>query len=82
MVAADVDVVGGVARLDVELARRLGHLLQHPVGVEEDVVALDLLARGAEQVERLGLQELDPISLTIRRHPRSSVAIESSERIS
>ena len=35
-VAADVDGVGRVAGLDVELARRLRDLLEHEVGVEED----------------------------------------------
>ena len=46
-VAADVDGVGGVARLYVELAGRLRDLLEDPLGVEEDLVLLDLLARRA-----------------------------------
>ena len=43
-VAADVHGVGRVAGLDVELARRLGHLLEDEVGVEEDGVVLHPLA--------------------------------------
>ena len=42
----------GVAGLEVELPRRLGDLLEHEVGVEEDGVVLDPLPGGAEQVER------------------------------
>ena len=59
VVAADVHVVGVVARLDVELPWRLGDLLQDEVGVEEDLLALDLLAGGTEQLDSLGLHELD-----------------------
>ena len=59
VVAADVHVVGVVAGLDVELPRRLGHLREDPLGVELDVVAVDLLPRGAEQLDRLRLHELD-----------------------
>ena len=58
-VAADVHGVGGVAGLEVELPRRLGHLLEHEVGVEEDRVVLDPLAGLAEQVERPVVHELD-----------------------
>ena len=58
-VAADVDVVLGVAGLDVELPRRLRHLLQHEVGVEEDRVVLDPLPGLAEQLERAVVHELD-----------------------
>ena len=47
-----------VAGLDVELARRLGDLLEHEVGVEEDRVVLDLLPGLAEQVERPLVHEL------------------------
>ena len=60
MVAADVDVVRVVARLHVELARHLRDLLEDELRVEEDRVVLDALARLAEQVERLGLHELNP----------------------
>ncbi len=58
LVAADVHGVGRVAGLHVELARRLGHLLQHELRVEPDDVVLDLLARPAEQLHRLRLGEL------------------------
>jgi hypothetical protein len=58
-VAADVHRVGRVARLQVELARRLRHLLEHEVGIEEDRVALDLLPGLAEQLERALVHELD-----------------------
>ena len=34
-----------------ELARGLGDLLEHELGVEEDGVVLDPLARGPEQVQ-------------------------------
>ena len=60
MVAADVDGPVGVARDELELARRLGHLLQDEVGVELDqVVALDGLAGGASKrlVQVMGLRE-------------------------
>ena len=59
MVAADVDGLLRVARLQVELARRLGDLLEHELGVEEDLLALDLLAGRAEVLDRLGQHELD-----------------------
>ena len=40
--------------------RRLGHLLEHEVGVElDEVVALDRLAGRPEQLDRLGQHELD-----------------------
>jgi hypothetical protein len=58
-VAADVHVVLGVARVDVELLRRLGDLLEDEVGVEEDGVLLDALSRLAEQLERAFGHELD-----------------------
>jgi hypothetical protein len=44
--------VGGVARLYVELARRLGDLLEDPLGVQEHGLSLDALAGRAEQVQR------------------------------
>jgi hypothetical protein len=59
VVAADVDAVRRVARPDVELARRLGDLLEDELGVELDVVAVDLLPRLAELLERVLEQELD-----------------------
>ena len=50
-----------VARLELELARRLGDLLEDELGVEADaVLVLDDLAGGAQQLDRLGQQELDP----------------------
>ena len=50
-----------VARLELELARRLGDLLEDELGVEADaVLVLDDLARVREQLDRLGEQELDP----------------------
>ena len=60
MVAADVHAALGVARLQVELARRLRDLLEDELGVElDEVLALDRLARRAEQLDRFGEQELD-----------------------
>jgi hypothetical protein len=59
VVAADVHGPVGVAGGEVELARRLGDLLEHELGVEEDLVVLDLLARGAEVLDRLWKHELD-----------------------
>ncbi len=59
VVAADVHVVGGVARLDVELAGGLGHLGHDEVRVELDGLAVDALAGGPEELDRLGLDELD-----------------------
>ena len=56
-----MDALLGVARLQVELARRLGHLLEHELGVEDHaILAVDLLAGGAEGLDRLVEQELDP----------------------
>ncbi len=60
MVPADVDAALGVARLEVELGRRLRHLLEDPVGVEADQLAVHLLAGALEDLDRLGVQELDP----------------------
>ena len=53
VLAADVDVVGRVARLEVELARRLRDLLEDPVRVELDELALDLLAGRLEESDGL-----------------------------
>ena len=59
VVAADVDAALGVARLQVELARRLGDLLEHEVGIEDHLLVLDGHARLAEGVERVVVEELD-----------------------
>ena len=59
VLAADVDVPLGVPRLQLELARRLGDLLEDPVRVELHELALDLLPGGLERRERLGVQEVD-----------------------
>ena len=50
VVAADVHGVGRVPGLHVELPRRLGHLLEHELRVEEDHLAVDLLPGLAEQL--------------------------------
>ena len=61
VVAADVRVVGRVAGLQLELAGRLGHLLEDELGVEADaVLVLHDLAGAAQELDRLGQQELDP----------------------
>ena len=57
-VVADVHVVGGIARLHLEVARCLGHLLEDEVGVQPDVVAFRPHALLGEQLDRLGQQEL------------------------
>ena len=60
MLAAEVDALLGVARLQVELARGLGHLLEHELRVEDHAIAVDdLLAGGPEGLDRLVEQELD-----------------------
>ena len=60
VVAADVRGVGRVARLQLELRGRLGHLLEDPLGVEaHPVLLLDDLPGVAQQLDRLGQQELD-----------------------
>ena len=86
VLAADVDVVRRVARLQVELARRLRDLLEDPVGIELDELPLDLLPRRLEQrrrrLVRLDVPKSMPSSLTMRRQPRSSSCIEYSSRIS
>ena len=53
-------VRSGLRACSVELARGLRHLLEDPVGVELHELALDLLARLLEVLERLLVQELDP----------------------
>jgi hypothetical protein len=60
VLATDVDRALAVARLQVELARRLGDLIEHELGIEDHLLAVDLLARGAELLDRLVEQELDP----------------------
>ena len=69
-VAADVDVVLGVAGLDVELARRLGDLLEDELGVEEDRSAPRPSGRprGTASSAR-SLSNSTPISVTSRRQP-------------
>ena len=75
-VVADVHVVGRIARLHVEVARCLGHLLEDEVGVQPDVVALRPHARLGEQLDRLGQQELhselahDPLPAALERLDR------------
>ena len=49
----------GCAPDEVELARRLGDLLEDELGVEEHLVAVDLLTRRAEVLDGLGQHELD-----------------------
>ena len=58
VIAADVHAVRRVARLHVELPRRLRDLLEHEVRVELDVLALDGLPVRAEDLERAIVVEL------------------------
>ena len=60
MVPADVDRAFRVPRLEVELGRRFRDLLEDPVRVETDELALDLLAGTLEDLDRLRVEELDP----------------------
>ena len=60
MVPADVDGALGVARLEVELRRRLRDLFEDPVGIEADELAFDFLAGALEDLECVGVEELDP----------------------
>jgi hypothetical protein len=54
VLAADVDRLIRVARPDVELARGLGDLLEHPLRVEVDAVAvLDPLPGAPEDLDRV-----------------------------
>jgi hypothetical protein len=82
VVAADVHVFRRVARLHVELARRLGDLLEDPVGVELDELALDLLAGARNSSSASGFMNSTPSSETMRRQPRSSDGHRVLERIS
>jgi hypothetical protein len=59
VVAADVHTMGRVPGLHVELAGRLGHLLEHELRVEVDHLPVHPLARLGEQLDRLRLGELD-----------------------
>jgi len=59
-VAADVQVVLGVAGAHVELARGPGHLLEQEVRVEAHHGVLYLAPRRSEEVEGAGMVELDP----------------------
>jgi hypothetical protein len=76
-VTADVDAVLGVAGLDVELAGRLGHLLEDEVGVEEDRLVLHLLAVRPEQLDGAGVGELD----ADLAHQPSPPAVEGGHRL-
>ena len=61
VVAADVRGVRRVARLELELLRRLRDLLEDELGVKPDaVLVLDDLAGRAQDLDGLGQQELDP----------------------
>jgi hypothetical protein len=60
VVASDVHGVLRVARLEIELGRRLRNLLEHELGIELDDRALDDLPGLAELRERVGEEELDP----------------------
>ena len=72
-----------VAGLHVELAGRLGHLLEHELRVELDHVAVHLLpGLGGTARPPPAWRTGSPISETIRRQPRSSTAIASADRIS
>ena len=58
-VAADVHAALRVARLQVELARRLRDLLEDPVWVELHELPVDVLTGIAQGVDRLVVQEVD-----------------------
>ena len=72
--AAEGQVVLGVAGPQVELPRRLGHLREHPVGVEVHDLALDALAGPVSRARASGCMNSTPISLTSRCQPRSMVS--------
>jgi hypothetical protein len=57
---AESDAVLGVAGLEVERRRRQRDLLEHELRVEEHDLALDALARGPQQGDRLPVVERDP----------------------
>ena len=78
VVAADGQRLGRVAGLQLELAGRLGDLLEDELGVEADaVLILDGLAGRAQQLDGLGEQELDS---DLRDDP-APAAIEHIERV-
>ncbi len=78
VVAADVRGIGGVARLQLELPRRLGDLLEDELGVEADpVLVLDDLSGAAQQLDRLWQQELDPEL----GHDPSPAPVERRDRV-
>ena len=73
VLAADVHAPLGVARLQVELARRLRHLLEDPVGVELDELPLDRPGPPWRKSScASSCWKSTPSSQTIRRQPRSS----------
>jgi len=83
VIATDVGALVRVARLELEFARSLGDLLEDELGIEADaVLALDGLARAAQQLDGLGQQELDSKLGDDPRQPLSSTSIASSVRIS
>ena len=59
VVGADPDAVLRIPGLELELARRLGDLLEDELGVELDHLPVDLLSRPAELLDRLLHRELD-----------------------
>ena len=59
MVPADLDAALGVPGLQHEGGGRIPDLLEDPVGVELDELAVDLLSGLLEVVERLRMEELD-----------------------
>ena len=59
MVPADVDRALRIPGLEVELAWRLRYLLEDPVRVEADELALDLLPGVLEDLEGVRVEKLD-----------------------
>ena len=54
-----MDVVVGVARLDIKITRRLGDLFQHEVRIEEDLVSVRAHPCRLEELDGLGHHEFD-----------------------
>ena len=75
VVAADVDVVVVVARLDVELTRRLGRPARGSSPGSEHLLSSTFWPAARNRSSASGFMNSTPISDTIRRQPRSSVAI-------